>query len=172
MYHLSWEMFLIGNTSQAESKVFCLKMKGGYYRYWPGLLLVMTRKGLWLSHNTHYQEAFEISKKEMQPTHPIRLGLALNFSVFYYEILNSPEKACSLAKTVCILLVIWKDSDFYYFSNEMYFFFKIIGFWWSHCWTWYIKWRVIQRQHANNAITEGQLDSKYIIASLMVHVVE
>ncbi|CAB1340422.1 unnamed protein product [Coregonus sp. 'balchen'] len=29
-----------------------------------------------------YQEAFDISKKEMQPTHPIRLGLALNFSAF------------------------------------------------------------------------------------------
>ena len=43
-------------------------------------------------------EAFEISKKEMQPTCPIWLGLALNFSVFYYEILNSPENACSLAK--------------------------------------------------------------------------
>lgn len=47
-----------------------------------------------------YQEAFNISKKEMQPTHPIRLGLALNFSVFYYEILNSPEQACALAKQV------------------------------------------------------------------------
>ena len=47
-----------------------------------------------------YQNAFDISKKDMQPTHPIRLGLALNFSVFYYEILNSPEKACNLAKTV------------------------------------------------------------------------
>jgi hypothetical protein len=47
-----------------------------------------------------YQDAFEISKGKMQPTHPIRLGLALNFSVFYYEILNSPEKACALAKQV------------------------------------------------------------------------
>ena len=47
-----------------------------------------------------YQEASDISASDMQPTHPIRLGLALNFSVFYYEILNSPEKACKLAKTV------------------------------------------------------------------------
>lgn len=50
-----------------------------------------------------YQDAFEISKAKMTPTHPIRLGLALNFSVFYYEILNSPDKACQLAKQVIIL---------------------------------------------------------------------
>lgn len=49
-----------------------------------------------------YQDAFEISKAKMQPTHPIRLGLALNFSVFFYEILNSPDKACQLAKQVFI----------------------------------------------------------------------
>lgn len=47
-----------------------------------------------------YQEAFDISKSKMQPTHPIRLGLALNFSVFYYEIINSPARACHLAKQV------------------------------------------------------------------------
>lgn len=47
-----------------------------------------------------YQSALEISKSEMAPTHPIRLGLALNFSVFYYEIQNAPDKACHLAKQV------------------------------------------------------------------------
>lgn len=49
-----------------------------------------------------YQDAFDIAKTDMQPTHPIRLGLALNFSVFYYEILNSPDRACQLAKQVDI----------------------------------------------------------------------
>ena len=45
-----------------------------------------------------YQKASEIATTELPPTHPIRLGLALNFSVFYYEIQNSPDKACHLAK--------------------------------------------------------------------------
>lgn len=35
----------------------------------------------------------------MLPTDPIRLGLALNYSVFYYEIKNDPKQACQIAKT-------------------------------------------------------------------------
>ena len=45
-----------------------------------------------------YKAASDIAMTELAPTHPIRLGLALNFSVFYYEILNSPDRACRLAK--------------------------------------------------------------------------
>ncbi|XP_042108175.2 14-3-3 protein zeta/delta-like [Ovis aries] len=93
------EKFLIPNASQAEGKDFYLKMKGDCYRYLAEVVAGDDKKGIVDQSQQAYQEAFEISKKEMQPTHPIRLGLALNFSVFYYEILNSPEKACSLAKT-------------------------------------------------------------------------
>lgn len=46
-----------------------------------------------------YKEAYEIGK-QMDPTHPIRLGLALNFSVFCFEIKNQPDRACELAKNV------------------------------------------------------------------------
>lgn len=45
-----------------------------------------------------YQAATEIAAAELPTTHPLRLGLALNFSVFYYEIMGVPEKACLLAK--------------------------------------------------------------------------
>jgi len=47
-----------------------------------------------------YQSAMDIAKDQMQPTHPIRLGLALNYSVFFYEIQNTPDQACQLAKQV------------------------------------------------------------------------
>ncbi len=49
----------------------------------------------------------DIALTELAPTHPIRLGLALNFSVFYYEIVNSPDRACTLAKQV------WFPSSFF-----------------------------------------------------------
>ena len=75
-------------------------MKGDYYRYLAEVAVGDARAAVLDDSQKAYQEAFEIAKSKMQPTHPIRLGLALNFSVFYYEILNSPEKACQLAKTV------------------------------------------------------------------------
>jgi len=92
------DQFLIAKASNAESKVFYLKMKGDYFRYLSEVALGDAKAEVVKDSQQAYQDAFEISKSKMQPTHPIRLGLALNFSVFYYEILNSPDKACQLAK--------------------------------------------------------------------------
>lgn len=65
------------------------------YRAW-----TTTCEGVVEESQKSYQEAFDVSKGKMQPTNPIRLGLALNFSVFYYEIMNAPDRACHLAKQV------------------------------------------------------------------------
>jgi len=92
------DKFLIAKASNAESKVFYLKMKGDYYRYLAEVALGSSKDAVIGDSQAAYEEAFLVSKDKMQPTHPIRLGLALNFSVFYYEILNSPDKACQLAK--------------------------------------------------------------------------
>jgi len=92
------DKFLIPKAGNPESKVFYLKMKGDYYRYLAEVASGDDRNGVVQSSQTAYSEALEIAKAQMQPTHPIRLGLALNFSVFYYEILNSPDRACQLAK--------------------------------------------------------------------------
>jgi len=92
------DKFLVPKASNAESKVFYLKMKGDYYRYLAEVAVGEDRNTVIDDSQKAYSEAFEIAKSQMQPTHPIRLGLALNFSVFYYEILNSPERACHLAK--------------------------------------------------------------------------
>merc|ERR1719245_1242031 len=63
-----------------------------------------------------YKAAFDIAEQEMPPTHPIRLGLALNFSVFHYEILNNPEEACTLAKSAFDLAIAELDT----LSEESY----------------------------------------------------
>ncbi|PWA16283.1 hypothetical protein CCH79_00004376 [Gambusia affinis] len=90
--------YLITNSKNPESKVFYLKMKGDYYRYLAEVASGDNKSKTIENSQQAYQSAFDISKTEMEPTHPIRLGLALNFSVFFYEILNSPDKACELAK--------------------------------------------------------------------------
>ncbi|VAH72010.1 unnamed protein product [Triticum turgidum subsp. durum] len=88
---------LVPSSTAPESKVFYLKMKGDYY-YLAEFKSGTERKDAAENTMVAYKAAQEIALKELPPTHPIRLGLALNFSVFYYEILNSPDRACDLAK--------------------------------------------------------------------------
>ncbi|KAG1548260.1 hypothetical protein G6F45_008004 [Rhizopus arrhizus] len=71
---------------------------GDYHRYLAEFLTSEARKESGNQAHEAYKTATDIAQTELAPTHPIRLGLALNFSVFYYEISNSPDRACHLAK--------------------------------------------------------------------------
>ncbi|XP_045245101.2 14-3-3 protein epsilon [Macaca fascicularis] len=89
---------LIPAANTGESKVFHYKMKGDYHRYLAEFATGNDRKEAVENSLAAYKAASDIAMTELPPTHPIHLGLALNFSVFYYEILNSPDYACRLAK--------------------------------------------------------------------------
>merc|ERR1712137_1466248 len=81
---------LIPKASSGESKVFYHKMKADYYRY-----IAEFRDGDEKSKAAEkarlaYEEASTVATKDLAVTHPIRLGLALNYSVFQYEVLSQP----------------------------------------------------------------------------------
>lgn len=89
---------LIKAAGFGESRVFYYKMKGDYHRYLAEFSTGNDRKEVAENSLLAYKAANDMATSDLPPTHPIRLGLALNFSVFYYEILNSPDRACKLAK--------------------------------------------------------------------------
>jgi len=73
-------------------------MRGDYDRYIAEFATGDLRKQVGDGALEAYQAATQIASSELKTTNPIRLGLALNFSVFYYEVMNDPPKACSFAK--------------------------------------------------------------------------
>jgi len=84
------------NVKENEARVFYLKMTGDYYRY---LAEFVTDHSYENKAADFYKQAQEISTKVLDATHPIRLGLALNYSVCFYEILKDKKAACELAKS-------------------------------------------------------------------------
>ena len=86
------------DSDQIESKVFYQKMKGDYKRYIAEVATGDDRDEVVTESEKAYDDAYKIAVEKMPTTHPIRLGLALNFSVFYYEIKSDSNEACNLAK--------------------------------------------------------------------------
>jgi len=90
---------LIGKASNGESKVFYQKMKADYYRYIAEFSDGDKKTKAAESARVAYEDAQKVAEKDLAVTHPIRLGLALNFSVFQYEVLQKPDDACKMART-------------------------------------------------------------------------
>jgi len=84
-------------ASTDESKAFFQKMMGDYYRYVAenatGDQLEQVKSGALENY-----EAAQSTCQSLNACNPIRLGLALNFSVFHYEVMNNHKKACELGE--------------------------------------------------------------------------
>ncbi|CAE8608288.1 unnamed protein product [Polarella glacialis] len=93
------ESKLIPKASGGESKVFYQKMTADYYRYIAEFTDGDKKAGAAENARKAYADAAAVAEKELAVTHPIRLGLALNYSVFQYEVLNQPDEACKMART-------------------------------------------------------------------------
>ena len=88
------ESQVLSKACDGEPKAFFVKMVGDYYRY-----MAENAKGDKLEQVKQkalkaYQDANDI---DLPPCNPIKLGLALNFSVFHYEAMKNHKAACDLA---------------------------------------------------------------------------
>jgi len=90
---------LIAKASTGESKVFYEKMKADYYRYIAEFTFGDEKAKASESARLAYESAKTVAEKDLAVTHPIRLGLILNYSVFQYEVLQNPEEACKMARS-------------------------------------------------------------------------
>merc|ERR1712068_22356 len=79
--------------------VFYFKMKGDYYRYIAEFTDGDAKSKAAEDARLAYEEASQAAAKDLAVTHPIRLGLALNYSVFQYEVLSNPDEASKMART-------------------------------------------------------------------------
>jgi 14-3-3 protein epsilon len=85
----------------AQQRVFFLKLRGDLERYNAEVTSGDEHEHWsYLAHST-YREAGDVAMCRLKPSDPVRLSLMLNLSVFYYEILNSPERACIVSKAAC-----------------------------------------------------------------------
>ena len=92
------EKFLIPNASQAESKVFYLKMNRDYYGYVAEVSVGVYRWGIVDQSPQAYQQTLKSAERKCQWTHPIRWSLVLNFLVFHYEVWTLLSKPALLRR--------------------------------------------------------------------------
>lgn len=90
---------LLGVAQTKEAKAFYYKMKGDYFRYQAEVVGEPDRRRKIVSTaDRSYKEAIELAERALKPTNPIRLGLALNYAVFLYEVKNAGRRAIRLAQ--------------------------------------------------------------------------
>ena len=100
---------LVPNSKDFETKVFYLKLKGDFFRYRAEFTVAKENEQVCLQTEKAYKDAFEIAEKNVPIFSPTRLGLALNLSIFYYEVKSMKEEACHIARNAYEEAIKLKD---------------------------------------------------------------
>ncbi|XP_064648518.1 14-3-3 protein zeta-like [Lineus longissimus] len=83
--------------ADVENKVFYMKMRGDYYRYLAEIRVGEERSKVAMESKNAYDTALNAAQ-QLPATNYIRLGLALNFSTYWYDIAGSRHEACKMAR--------------------------------------------------------------------------
>ena len=92
------DKYLIPSATDSETKVFFLKLKADYFRYKCEFAVGKEFDEACSKAEKVYKEAYDIANKDIPISSSTRLGLTLNYSVFFYEIKGLKEEACKIAK--------------------------------------------------------------------------
>ena len=92
------DKYLIPNAIDIENKVFYLKLKADFMRYKCEVSYGKELDDIISKTEKIYKEANDIANKELMISNSTRLGLALNYSVFFYDIKKMKEEAINIAK--------------------------------------------------------------------------
>ena len=87
---------LLKTAADPSSQVYYLKQAGDYHRY---LAEIPWSQGHPEGAHQCYESAFKIARAHLQPADPVRLGLALNYSVCAFDIFRRQDLATSIART-------------------------------------------------------------------------
>ena len=101
---LKIDQLLIPKAKDSEAKVLYSKLKGDYNRYIAENLEQNERKIYADNSLKSYSNALEYSKN-LDKLNPIRLGLALNLSIFHFEILRDSKSACQILRETLDLII-------------------------------------------------------------------
>ena len=101
---------LIPSATEPIAVVFYKKLLADYYRYMAEVRTGEDKKQCGLAAEREYHQAFEIANKSLPATDSIRLNLALNYSVFLFEIMKKKLEACHLAKSAFDDAILELDS--------------------------------------------------------------
>ena len=101
---------LIPSASTGEPKLLHCNAEGDYYRHFADVATGNAESKAAEDARVVCAGDTQRAEKHLVVTHSARLGLVLNFSVFRYEVLQNPDKACEMVRVAFKDVIVEPDN--------------------------------------------------------------